>query len=71
MIAKEEINLFIFLFRKCPTSFQLVGVFLSRPQHEASTSFQLVGHRAARFPLFQGAATVIKALAENRQDLQD
>src|SRR5437899_747581 len=59
-------SLEIFLFRKCPTSFQLVDVFLSRPRPEASTSWQLVGHCAARFSFFQGAATGMKAPAENQ-----
>src|SRR5262249_1578328 len=39
---------------KCPTSFKLVDVFLSRPQPEASTSFKLVGHCAARFFIHSG-----------------
>src|SRR5262249_18963458 len=42
---------------KCPTSLKLVGVFLSRPQPEASTSLKLVGQCAARFSFFQGVAT--------------
>src|SRR5262245_2533634 len=50
---------------KCPTSFQLVDVFLSRPQPEVSTSWKLVGHCAARFSFFQGAATGMAAPAEN------
>src|SRR5215813_13660559 len=40
---------------KCPTSFQLVEGLMSRPRPEASTSWKLVGHCAARFSFFQGA----------------
>ena len=50
----------LFLLRKCPTSFQLVDGFLSRPLPEASTSCKFVGHRVARFSFFQGAATGMK-----------
>jgi hypothetical protein len=49
---------------KCPTSWKLVEGFLSRPQPEASTSWKHVGHCAARFSLFKGAATGMKAPLE-------
>src|SRR6266540_1170084 len=35
---------FYVLLRRCPTSFQLVDGFPSRPLPEASTSWKLVGH---------------------------
>src|SRR5262245_3963289 len=50
-----------FPLRKCPTSWKLVDGFLSRLLPEASTSWKLVGHCAARFSFFQGAATAMKA----------
>ena len=49
---------------KCPTSWKLVEGFLSRPLPEAWISFRLVGHCAARFSFFQGAATGMKAPLE-------
>jgi hypothetical protein len=49
---------------KCPTSRKLVEGFLSRPQLEASTSFRLVEHCAARFSFFQGAANSMEAPLE-------
>jgi len=49
---------------KCPTNWKLVESFLSCPQPEASTSRKLVGHCAARFLLFQGAATGMEAPLE-------
>jgi len=51
-------------YGKCSTSRKLVEGFLSRPQPEASTSWKLVGHRAARISFFQGAATSMKATLE-------
>jgi hypothetical protein len=51
-------------YGKCPTSLQLVEGFLSRHLPEASTSFQLVGHCAAAFSFFQGAATGMKVPLE-------
>src|SRR2546422_6988066 len=55
-----------FLLGKCPTNCQLVEGFVSRPFPEASTSWQLVGHRAPRFSFFQGAATGMKDSSENQ-----
>jgi hypothetical protein len=49
------------LHRKPSTSIQLVDGFLSRPLPEASTSWKLVGHCAARFTFFHGAANGMKA----------
>src|SRR5262245_55858956 len=53
------------LLRKYATSFQLVDVLLSRLLPEVSTSWKLVGYCAARFSFFLGAATGMKAPAEN------
>src|SRR5215813_3594895 len=57
------------LLRKCPTSFHLVEGLVSRPQPEASTSWKLVGHCAARFSFFQGAGH--EGLLINHHDAGD
>jgi hypothetical protein len=49
---------------KCSTSRKLVEGFLSRLLPDASTSRKLVGHCAARFSFFEGAATGMKAPLE-------
>jgi hypothetical protein len=50
---------------KMSDKLKLVDVFLSRLFPETSTSWKLVGHCAARFSFFQGAAAGMKAAQKN------